>query len=89
MRKQFVEPQIVKIELNLAENIAASMEEEVTSVGGIDKKVEAGLIPKCQKYFVDTKYEVMNEDNVLFIYLGGCINPGTPKEVVELRMMRP
>ena len=89
MRKQYIEPEIVRIELNLTENIASSIEEEKTNVGGISMKVEAGLIPKCQKYYVDTKHEFMNENNILSIYLGGCINPGTPNEVVELRMMRP
>lgn len=88
MRKQYVEPEIIKIELNLAENIANSPGEEQTDVGGVLMRMEAGLIPKCQKLYVATDYDYMDKNNVGTIFIEGCINPGTPREVIEFRMMR-
>ena len=86
MRKQYIEPEIIKIELNLAENIATSSEETV-DVPGFKMRQMKGTPGGCREFYVKTKYEVINESTLMEIYFGGCIQAGSNEEQRVLRMM--
>lgn len=88
MKKKFVEPEIVKIELNMTENIATSVQEEETPVMGFLMRQEAGTPGGCRMFYVKTDHGVINEHTLMEIYFKGCISDGSEAEQQVLRMMR-
>lgn len=88
MKKKFVEPEIVKIELNMTENIATSINEEHTAVMGFVMRQEEGTPGGCKKLYVETNHGVINENTLMEIYFKGCISQGTEAEQEVFRMMR-
>ncbi len=88
MKKKFVEPEIVKIQLNMTENIATSVQEEETPVMGFMMRQEEGTPGGCKKLYVKTDHGVINENTLMEIYFKGCISDGSEAEQQVLRMMR-
>ena len=88
MKKKFVEPELVKIELNMTENIAMSQKEEHTDVYGLKMRQVEGTPGGCQVFYVNTEHRVVNEFTVMEIYFAKCISAGSNAEQAAFRMMR-
>ena len=88
MRKKFVEPEIVKIELNLSENIATSVEDDETLVYGFIMRQAAGVVGGCKKYYVETNHKTINGGNIVDLWDAGCVAPESDAEQQVLMMLR-
>lgn len=89
MKKKYVEPEIIKIELKMTENIATSLKEEETDVPGFKMRQLEGTPGGCQEFYIKTSHSVVNEFTLMDIYYGKCITVGSKEEQAALMMLRP
>lgn len=89
MKKIYVEPEIIKIELKMTENIATSLQEEETDVPGFRMRQMEGTPGGCREFYVKTTHGVVNELTLMEIYFKGCITAGSKEEQAALMMLRP
>ena len=88
MKSFFAEPEIVKIELKMTENIAMSQGEEITDVPGFKMRQVKGTPGGCREFYIDTKHKVVNENTLMELWYKGCISAGSDAEQAVFQMMR-
>lgn len=89
MKKNYVEPEIIKIELKMTENIATSFNEEETDVLGFRMRQMEGTLGGCREFYIQTSHKVVDESTLMEIFYKGCITVGSKEEQTALMMLRP